>query len=64
MSLFFYDHDILSGYDEPTFLIKLLSPRVQESLAAKLECREIHVRIRVLLGNVLIVNMLNEILMI
>ena len=29
----------------PTFLIKLLLPRVQESLAAKLECREMHEKI-------------------
>ena len=32
-----------------TFLIKLLVPRVQESRAAKLECREIHERIWVFL---------------
>ena len=42
MTLFFYDPDLLSSYDVPTFLLKLLLPRVQESLAAKLECREIH----------------------
>ena len=45
------------------FLIKLLLPRVQESQAAKLECREIHERIRVFLETFLIVNMLDEILM-
>ena len=45
-----------------TFLIKLLLPRVLESLAAKLECREMHERIRVFLEPFLIVNMLNEIL--
>ena len=32
-------------HKRPTFLIKLLLPRVQESLAAKLECCEIHERI-------------------
>ena len=42
VSLFFYDPDLLSSYDVPTFLIKLLLPRVHESLVAKLECREIH----------------------
>ena len=42
VTLFFYDPDLLSSYDVPTFLIKLLLPRVQESPAAKLECREIH----------------------
>ena len=41
MSLFFCDLDMLSGYDGPTFLIKLLLPRFRESQAAKLECREI-----------------------
>ena len=45
VSLFFYDPDLLSSYDIPTFFIKLLLPRVQESLAAKLECREMHERI-------------------
>ena len=33
----------------PTFLIKLLLPRVQESPGAKLECSEIHMRRRVFL---------------
>ena len=47
----------------PTFRIKLLLPRVQESLAAKLECREIHERVWVFLETFLIVNMLDEILM-
>ena len=47
--LFFYDPELLSSYDVPTFLIKLFLPRVQESLAAKLECREIHERIWVFL---------------
>ena len=47
----------------PTFLIKLLLPRVQECRAAKLECREIHERIGVFLETFLIVNMFNEILM-
>ena len=47
----------------PTFLIKLLLPRVQESRAAKLECREIHERIWVFLDTFLIVTMLDEILM-
>ena len=50
-------------YDVPTFLIKLLLPRVQESQAAKLECRETHERIWVFLETFLIVNMLDEILM-
>ena len=63
VSLFFYDLDLLSSYDGPTFLIKLLSHRVQESLAAKLECREIHERIWVFLETFLIVNLLEEILM-
>ena len=53
-------------HKRPMFLIKLLLPRVQESLAAKLECREIHERererIRVFLETFLIVNMLDEIL--
>ena len=44
VSLFFYDPDLLSSYDIPAFLIKLLLPRGQESLAAKLECRETHER--------------------
>ena len=47
----------------PTFLIKLSLPRVQECLAAKLECCEIHERIWVFLETFLIVNMLHEILM-
>ena len=47
----------------PTFLIKLLLPRVQDILAAKLECREIHERIRVFLESFLIVNLPDEILM-
>ena len=63
VSLFFYDSDLLSSYDGPTFLIKLLLPRVQESLAAKLECCEIHERRWVFLETFLIVNMLDEILM-
>ena len=62
VSLFFYDLDLLSSYDIPTFFIKLLLSRVQESLAAKLECCEIHERILVFLETFLIVNMLNEIL--
>ena len=41
----FYDPDLLSSYDGPTFLIKLLLPRVQDSRAAKLECCEINERI-------------------
>ena len=45
MSLFFCDPDLLSSYDILAFLIKLLLYRVQESLAAKLECCEIHERI-------------------
>ena len=48
--------------DGPTFLIKLLLRRVQESLAAKLGCCEIHERIWIFLEKFLIVNMLNEIL--
>ena len=63
VSLFFYDLDLLSSCDGPTFLIKLLSHRVQESPAAKLECREIHERICVFLETFLIVNLLDEILM-
>ena len=46
-----------------TFLIKLLLPRVQESLAAKLECCDMHETIRVFLETFLIVNKLDEILM-
>ena len=42
--------------------IKLLLPRVQESLDTKLECREIHERMRVFWETFLIVNMLDEIL--
>ena len=41
----FYDPDLPSSSDIPTFLIKLLLPRVQESLAVRLECHEIHERI-------------------
>ena len=63
VSLFFYDLDSLSSYDEPTFLIKLFLPRVHESPAAKLECLEMHERIWVFLETFLIVNMLDEILM-
>ena len=37
VSPFFYDPDLLSSYDIPTFLIKLFLPRVRESLAAELE---------------------------
>ena len=51
-SPFFYDPDLLSSYDVLTFLIKLLFPRVQESLAAKLECRGIHENISIP-GNVI-----------
>ena len=58
----FYDPDLLSSYDVPTFLIKLLLPQVQESLAAMLECREIHERIWVSPETLSIVNMLDEIL--
>ena len=47
----------------PTFLIKLLLPRVQESLVAKLECCEIHEMVWVLLETFLIDNMLDEIMM-
>ena len=60
VSLFFYDPDLLSSYDGPTFLIKLLLPRVQESRAAKLECREVHGIIWVFLETFFIVS---EILM-
>ena len=60
VNLFFYDPDLLSSYDGLT--IKLLLPRVQDSLAGKLECREIHERARVFLETFLIVNMLDEIL--
>ena len=49
VSLLFYDLDLLSSYDGHTFLITLLLLRVQESLAAKLECREIHERMWVFL---------------
>ena len=62
VSLIFYDPDLLSSYDIPTFLIKLLLLRVQESRAATLECREIHERIWVFLETLLTVNMLDEIL--
>ena len=62
VSLFFCDPDLLSSYDIPTFLIKLLLLRVQESRAATLECREIHERIWVFLETFLTVNMLDEIL--
>ena len=51
VSLFFYDPDLLSSFDILAFLIKLLLPRVRGSLAAKLECREIHERMSIL-GNV------------
>ena len=63
VSLFFCDPDLLRSYDIPVFFIKLLLPRVQESLAAKLECREIQERIWVFLETFLIDNMLDEILM-
>ena len=62
VSLLFHHPDLLISYDIPTFLIKLLLPRVRENLAAKLECREIHERIWVPLDTLLIVNMLNAIL--
>ena len=62
VNLFFYDPDLLSSKDGPTFLIKLLILRVPESIAAKLECREIHERVWVFLDTFLIVNMLDEIL--
>ena len=62
VSLFFYDPEMLSSYDIPTFFIKLLLPRVQESLAAKLECREIHERMWVFLVRFLIFNMLDDIM--
>ena len=62
-SLLFYDLDLLSSYDGPTFLIELLLPRVQGSPVAKLKCREIHERIWVFLETLLIVNMVDEILM-
>ena len=45
VSLVFCDLDLLSSYDRPAFLNKLLLLRVQESLAAKLECRETQERI-------------------
>ena len=51
VSLFFYDPDLLSSEKRYTCFIKLLLPRVQESLAAKLECCEMHEKIRVS-GNV------------
>ena len=54
---------LLSNYDVPTILIKLLLPRVQESVAAKLDCREIHETIWEFLETFLIVNMLDEKLM-
>ena len=47
----------------PTFFIMLLLPQVQESLAAKLVCCEIHEKIVVFQETFLIVNMLDEILM-
>ena len=47
----------------PTFLINFLLLRVQESLAAILECCEIHKKIWVFLETFLIVNMLDDILM-
>ena len=62
-SKIFYDLDSPSSYDNITFLIKLLFLRVQLSLAARLECCEIHETIWVFLETFLIVNMLNEILM-
>ena len=52
----------LSSHDILTFFFQLLLPRVRESLAAKLECREIHERIWVFLETFLIVNMIDEIL--
>ena len=45
VSLFFCDPDLLSSCDVLTFLIKLLLLRVQERLAAKLGCCEIHERV-------------------
>ena len=59
VSLFFYDPDLMSSHDVPTFLIKLLLPRAQEAQprswnAAKYE------RIWVFLETFLIVNMLDE----
>ena len=62
VSLSFYDPDLLSSSDVPTFFIKLSLPRVRDSQAAKLECREIYARIWVFLEMFLIVNMLDEIL--
>ena len=44
MSLFFYYPDLLSSFDTLAFLIKLSSPRIRGSFAAKLECSEIHER--------------------
>ena len=61
VSLFFCDPDLLSSYDIPTFLIKLLLLRVQESRAATLECRNTRENMSIP-GNVLTVNMLDEIL--
>ena len=46
----------------PTFLIKLLLPRVPKSLAANQECSEIHERIWVFLETFLIVNLPDKIL--
>ena len=62
-SKIFYDPDSPSSYDNTAFLIKLSLPRVQESLTAKLECCEIHEKIRVFQETFLIVNMLDEVLM-
>ena len=62
-SKIFYDLDSPSSYDNTTFLIKLLLPRVPESLAANPECSEIHETIWVLLETFLTVNMLDEVLM-
>ena len=44
----------------PTFRIKLLSPRVPESLAANRECSEIHERIQEFPETFLIVNLPDE----
>ena len=62
-SKIFHDPDWLSSYDGLAFLIKLSLPRVQESLAAILECCEIHGKIWVFQETFLVVNMLDEILM-
>ena len=62
-SKIFHDPDWLSSYDGPAFLIKLSLLRVQESLAAILECCEIHGKIWVFQETFLVVNMLDEILM-